>query len=154
MPACLPGCGEHFAVVEDPQLDQLVEDLFINFVEPLEVFTTKRFAVVNRPFGDQLQNMVFVEGADDELKSAEIILTMSFGNLDIVSADGSSPTGIIDNCFEAKSGDIVGELLEANFDMFGQGESMIGVEPLALFFTECFGLFLAELFIPSPLAPF
>ena len=129
-----------------------MEALFVDFVEPLEVFAAKRLAVANRPFGDQFQNMVFVEGADDELKSAEIILAMLFGELDIVSTDGSSPTSFVDDCFAAKARDVISELLETNFNMFGQGESMVGVEPLALFFTECFGLFLAELFIPCPLA--
>ena len=94
-------------------------------------------------------------GRDQHLQSAETALTrLTSTQTEILTAYRGTPAPLINDRFKSKTGEAIGQLVQATLDMLGKLETGLGVQPLQLLFGHRpLGLLLGS-GIAQALAPF
>ena len=101
--------------------------------------------VLDCSLGDQFDNVCGTERTDQHFKSAVEILGPAAGlSVEIVTADFRSPAVVTHQSLKAETGEMMGQLLQAVFDMVGQIDPAPGVKRLQLFLTHGLLSFLSD----------
>ena len=92
--------------------------------------------------------------SDDDFEATEGCVTSATFEGDIVATDRGAPTSFVEDGLIVKAGEVVGEILEAVFDVIGEIEAEFGMEAFEIFVVERLGGFGRGFFVASALATF
>ena len=90
-------------------------------------------------FGGQVDHMVGRERANDQFKSAEVIITATPLKTDVVAAASGAPTLIAIDGLKPKTGEVRRKFTHALLDGFGNLKPVLGVKPLQFFLGKRLG---------------
>jgi hypothetical protein len=93
------------------------------------------FAVHDRGFAHELQDMRRRKGTDEHFQAAVAGRSAGRIHAQIVAADGPAPASFIHYALKLEAGKLLGHVFQAAFDAFGELQAIEGVEALEFFFV-------------------
>ena len=104
------------------------------------------------PFAEISSTWYALYGLTTILKRLKNVPRLPRRHAQIIATDGGAPARFVNDCFEAKAGEVVGQFAQAIFNVIGERQPILRVQPAALLFAERFGRRLVEMRRPRLLA--
>ena len=128
---------EEFGKFGDPEVNEFLESLELEFRQRLVEGPLVDFLIVDRAAGGEFENVRRVVRGHHQLQPAEGIASpAAAGQLHVVATDGGAPTPIAHDRLELKTGEVLRQLRQAALDVFRELKAILRVQPLALLLAQ------------------